>query len=238
MDKLIGIIERNREKHPDLVYYLRLANIVKEEKYNNPDIAIETCKALFEGISKTVLIDLGENRRQTNNITDVGFLFKNADKKLSEKISFDLQARHDETGNSKKFVSLFINMIEKGDDLEDLNWSHEYAEKIAKIRHKRGDISHGRSVPKTENSQAEFAQLVIDITDIILPYFLKYFLQIAKPYDVETVEYDDNEDFNIYLDEINPTPDNWGNIVYSKSLYEQAYEDYLMQLEEYKNPQE
>jgi|GEM_PF-4831289 len=49
-----------------------------------------------------------------------------------------------------------------------------------------------------------------------------------KPVDLVQIQYVESTDFNEYLDELNPLE---GKPLYSLALYEQFYEDYLVQLE-------
>jgi hypothetical protein len=52
--------------------------------------------------------------------------------------------------------------------------------------------------------------------------------------DLPIVSYEDNSDFNDWLDENHPLE---GRLIYSYALYELYYEDYVIQLEEFhENP--
>lgn len=99
--------------------------------------------------------------------------------------------------------------------------------RICELRNKRGDISHWKLYPKDEISWTNSSHFVVSITDDLLYYVLNIFFSI----DVESqlIDYETNTEFNDDLDERNPI---W-MIRYSKALYEQKYEEYIIQLDEF-----
>jgi len=62
-----------------------------------------------------------------------------------------------------------------------------------------------------------------------LRYMLASYFSI-RPEPEELVEYEENPEFNTELDELNPLE---GKPLYSRALYEQYYEDYVLQLEDF-----
>lgn len=102
---------------------------------------------------------------------------------------------------------------------------------IGEIRSKRGDISHGKLSPKEFNSDSSFSKFVMEVTDSLLFYVLTCFAQI----DVQKVlEFEDNPEFNQWLDEEN----SFGNLRYSKALFDQDFVAYEQELINYKDLQE
>ena len=94
---------------------------------------------------------------------------------------------------------------------------------ISEIRNKRGDISHGRLSPKVILSDAHFSNLIMQMTDGLVYYLLSCFsgVEIQKE-----LEFKDNEEFNEWLDGEN----RFGNLSYSKALFEQDIEAYKQEL--------
>ena len=105
---------------------------------------------------------------------------------------------------------------------------------MAELRNARGDISHGRAVPKELQSDRSLARLVLNLTEAVVRYMLASFfaLQPERPF---VPLYDDNEAFNAYLDESEMLP---GKLIYSRALYDQYPEDYGIQLKDYIDEQE
>ena len=83
-------------------------------------------------------------------------------------------------------------------------------------------------------NDAEFADLIVGITDNICTYMLRRLDRLAD----KVTEYEDNPEFNDFLDEQNPLP---GKIRYSRALFEQEFETYEIELGDFLlefNPEE
>jgi hypothetical protein len=116
---------------------------------------------------------------------------------------------------------------------------------LGTLRNERGDISHGKAVPKTAVSNDRLSALCMSMTENVICYMLDAFYSIpprpeemlveaAEPTPtLPLVSYDDNADFNDWLDEQCPWPE--GRLIYSSALYELYYEDYLIQLREFRD---
>ncbi|MEL7076467.1 MAG: abortive infection family protein [Cyanobacteria bacterium J06582_2] len=59
---------------------------------------------------------------------------------------------------------------------------------IAYLRNARGDISHGRAVPKALKSDVELAKLIMEITNSLLRYTLASFFIIDLEKQAEELE--------------------------------------------------
>lgn len=69
MKKTKAIISANLEKHSHFEEYFKIIDIIRANEFDNPDICIESCKALIEGISKTIIVNL-DNTKTPENIDD------------------------------------------------------------------------------------------------------------------------------------------------------------------------
>ena len=200
MEKTKAIIFANTEKHAHFVEYFKIIKIIEEHASINPDVCIESCKALVEGISKTILINL-DNTKTTDNIDkdDLPKLFKDAMRKLSDECE-DLEG---------DFAARFSAIIQV----------------IGEIRNKRSDISHGRMAPKFIFSSSKLASTVVDMTDSMLEYILEHYFSINLSKD-DSLDYDSEElkDYNDWLDESVDFPIKKAR--YSKLLYENDYDEY------------
>ncbi len=197
------IIDTNSKKFGEFSYYELLIDKVESNLQKNPDIAIEASKALIEGISKTILISL-DNTLNENDLKEYNLpkLFKDTLLKISE---------YDETFEIE-FISSFRHTVKL----------------IGEIRTHRGDIAHGKPVPKILVSSLEIATFIVGTTSSIIVYMLEHFFSLEIQYD-ENISYIDNKKFNLMLDETVPL----GFIKYSNALYSQDYNSYTEQLKEF-----
>lgn len=198
------ILEMNINKYPDFGYYKLHISKIEINITSNPDIAIETCKSLIEGVSKSILNRIDntfDEKAETSgrNAKSVQQLFKRALEKLSEL--------------NEQFESGFVHS------------SGQIINITSNIRTERGDISHGKSVPKECNSTPEFSALVANMTDLIISYVLKHFFEIDLGYRAK-LAYDsaEMESYNIWLDESVVFPITKAR--YSQLLYENDYDEY------------
>lgn len=223
MESVKELIRENSAQHPEFEYYLPLIDKAERNSLDHPDICIEVCKSLLEGISKSIVERISDNHTRADlDKKEVGPLVKLAVKQLKQ---------HDDVIEDD-FVTRCTSM----------------AVALGTLRNARGDISHGRGVPKGEQSNDKLALLSMQMSSGLLHYMLEALfailgdkevpVEVEEPeeaLDLEVVEYEANPDFNAYLDEETPVP---GRILYSLALYEQYYEDYLIQLSEYQYEQE
>ena len=61
MQRVKTLIEDYRTEFPEFVYYLPIIEKAEDNVVDHPDICFETCKALLEGVSKSVI-----ERTETN----------------------------------------------------------------------------------------------------------------------------------------------------------------------------
>lgn len=201
MQTLIELIERHSDENSDFRYYVPIIEKAERNEIEHPDITIECCASLFQGISKTIVYRLNPP----------------TDKKQFENESIQRQ------------VKAAFRCLEASDDAIELAFPvavENMVRIVGELRNTRGDISHGRVVPKELQSDRSLARLVLNVSESVIRYMLASYFAI-KPAGLPDVDYYANAGFNEYLDEINPME---GKPLYSLALYQQYYEDYLIQL--------
>ena len=198
MEKLkheIGRIKRHR-----LDYYQSHLDLVENYVDEKPDISIETCKALIEGISKLTLHLLNQEPLDSHKYEKFQPLVKRA---LSE--------------------------LQKGRGFSDTDLCRRLSgvvDYIGTVRNAHCDIGHGRASLKEQVNDADFADLIVGITDSVCTYMLRRLDNLAE----QVTEYEDNPAFNEYLDEQNPLP---GKLRYSRALFDQEFETYEIELNDF-----
>ncbi len=222
MQSVKEIIVQHARRYPEFEYYLPLIEKALVEVTSQPDICIEICKSLMEGVSKSII-------EKTPNPPHVR---PDLDKK------FDVD----------KIVKMAVTQLKYNNDvIEDafLTRCSSLANAMGALRNARGDISHGKGVPKLEKSDDKLARLTLNMTESVLFYMLDAFFSLptvasedgehAEAIKDEPITYESNPNFNQFLDDENPID---GRILYSLALYDQYYEDYLIQLSDYQYEQE
>lgn len=200
MEKTISIIKANISKHPHFEEYFKITTIIQENELINPDICIESCKALIEGISKTIIVSL-DNTKTADNIDseNIPKLFSDAMKLLANNCQ-DIEG---------DFVLRFSGIINV----------------LAEIRNKRGDISHGRMAPKAIYSSKKLASTVMNMTDSMLEYTLEHYFDLDLNFK-EKLDYNaiEMESYNSWLDESVSFP--IAKARYSQILFEHDLDEY------------
>ena len=171
--------------------------------YEKPDIAIDTCKSIFEEISKLIVHLLLQEPLSNLNSSTCDELFK---KGLNA-----LEAKSD--------ASFAPNLVNR------LGSSVHY---LGELRNQHGDISHGKASLKEQINDVDFSEMVIGITDSICTYMIR---KLDRLMGDDEIRYDENDEFNKYLDEQYPLT---GNVRNSKTLYDQERQSYLIQLSDFK----
>lgn len=220
MKRVSELIKSELERFPDCQYYLAIISKAENNVSAHPDICIETCKSLLEGISKTVLARTQQSLT-THHIENLKF------------VPVVTKAMHDLRENNDVIEDDFKDKVVK------------MAQAMSILRNHRSDISHGRSVPKTKQSTDRLALLCLHTTEAIAFYMLEAYF--ALPVEAAAVDedesddteaelrggipkiaYDDNVNFNDELDGQYPLD---GKLLYSDALYRLYYEDYIIELE-------
>lgn len=228
MDSLKRLITANIEHFPNFDYYIPIIEKAERNQEPHPDISIECCLSLIQGISKTIILKLDKTAdfqklEGDQNESRVHHQFKRATELLKE---HDTVYETAFTGSCSGLVSVLAN-----------------------LRNARGDISHGRAVPKHLQSDIELARLIMEITDSLLRYTLASFFAIDLEKQARKIgelekqvqeeerlkKYEGYPDFNDLLDEDYPLD---GKLLYSQALYSLYYEDYEIRLQTFLDDQE
>jgi ribosomal protein S13 len=191
-----------KSTHEDFTYYEAIIEKVEENIQKSPDISIESCKSLIEGISKTILLRLDVTQTQTK-VDKLDF------PELYRQVCWALQ-RHSQI------------------EVDYIHRTSAMIQRLAELRTRRGDISHGKAVPKIDRSTISSAKMIMVVTDAIAHYMLEAFFRIDLSYK-EDVKYADCEDFNFELYEINPLK----GLSYSRALFDQDNVTYMELLREF-----
>jgi len=207
MQQVKEIIHEFSDSHQDFEYYYSIIEKIEENVNSHPDISIESSKALIEGVCKTILLtlDISYTKSKLNNY-NLPRLFKIACDLIDERII------DEEDTFEIDFTNRAANLVFR----------------MAELRNDRGDISHGKFVPKEEASSKECANMVMHVTNAIVSYILKVFFPIDLSYKEET-KYEENPEFNEFLDENYPLD----RLSYSKALFDQDFVEYDEQLQNF-----
>lgn len=195
------ILEILSSSYTNINYYQTIVENIEKNVDSNPDMSIESCKALLEGLSKFIWKQIDHSY----------------DALVADKMDFHPLVRL----SMSKLADLNEDI-----ELDFVNKVNKLIVSIGEVRNKRGDISHGKLSPKEYFSDRQFAYLVMNITDNMLYYVLHSFSKISP---VKELVYEDNSEFNEWLDEINPI----GTLSYSKALFDQDKVAYEFELSDY-----
>lgn len=204
MQSLIQLIERHADEESEFRYYIDNILLAEVSEVDRPDVCIETCASLMQGISKAIIHRLEPD----------------CDRNAIEELTLPQQVRR------------AFSVLQENDDVIELEFMRA-AENMARVagtlRNNRGDVSHGRAAPKELQSDRSLSRLVLNVSEAVLRYMLASYFTI-KPEIAPILGYEEYPDFNDLLDEENPLN---GKPLYSRALYDQYYEDYRIQLESY-----
>ena len=108
MEPAIQIIVDNADEHPEFRYYIKLMKKAERNLESQPDICIEICKALIEGVSKTIILDANpEVDKKKLNSMDVSPLAKWACQLLKQ----DNNVIEDEFARRVASVAEFLGVL-------------------------------------------------------------------------------------------------------------------------------
>jgi Abortive infection C-terminus len=205
MQTLRELIERHSDENSEFRYYIPIIEKAEANEEQHPDITIECCASLFQGISKTIV-----NRLDP---PDDPKAFEEQSISKQVKAAMDCVAQKDGGITEIEFAKRVSSLVQI----------------VGELRNQRGDISHGRAVPKELQSDRSLARLVLNVSEPAIRYMLASYFALPSE-SVFVPPYEDNEAFNESLDDDNDMPD---KIIYSRALYDQFPEDYLIKLNEY-----
>lgn len=202
MKQTKDILKALESRYTNIDYYQTIIQKIEENVESHPDICIESCKALLEGLSKFIWKQI-----------DLSY-----DALVADKMDFHPVVRQAMT----KLADLNEDI-----ELDFVNKVNKLIVSIGEVRNKRGDISHGKLSPKEYFSDSQFAQLVMNITDNMLYYVLHSFSKVSL---LKELEYEDNTEFNEWLDNENQIGRlSYSKALFDQDqvAYEQELENYL-----------
>lgn len=221
-------IEEFEDEIEGLTGYYLIIDEIEDNLPENPDITIESCKSLIEGLSKKALELISDKYNSDKQLMkscegNMSILVKTAfDEVYKAAIEKDL---HESLYNIIKNKNRVDKLLQSA-TVEIQKNTKKAVDKIAAIRHERGDISHGRIYPKKTESELQLANSILSITDGICSFMIH---QLALQYRIKKEQdkrliYKDELNYNEWLDKQN---DNLlTKIDFSRLLYENNYEKY------------
>jgi hypothetical protein len=202
MKQTKDILKALESRYTNIDYYQTIIQKIEENVESHPDISIESCKALLEGLSKFIWKQI-----------DLSY-----DALIADKMDFHPVVRQAMT----KLADLNEDI-----ELDFVNKVNKLIVSIGEVRNKRGDISHGKLSPKEYFSDSQFAYLVMNITDNMLFYVLHSFSKVSL---IKELEYEDHPEFNEWLDNENPIANlSYSKALFDQDqvAYEEELENYL-----------
>jgi Abortive infection C-terminus len=224
MESLEILVKRHFKDFPDFQYYSAFAEFISTIEIYHQDlhtgISLDCCNSLLQSICKTIIT-------QIDPTVDVGTLDRGS------------------SGTTNSLVSKAAKLLQKNDDIYEKGFISEITKLgrcIANLRNARGDVSHGRRIPKELVNDRDLARLIREITESLSRYLISSFFSFAlekqskEDFEIEEdlIRYEDNPEFNDLLDEEYPLD---GKLLYSQALYELYYEDYEIRLQTFLDEQ-
>ena len=154
--------------------FLDYVNIIDQNIYSNPTLCVETCKALIEGICKTIL--------------------KNKNIEFSSSISFSMLVQEAITSTLNTEESYRPEIVDLARRIAGV------ADKLGVIRNNAGFVSHGMDVlnPRLTETLSIFA---CKITDTIGGFILRCYNNNRAINIDHRIHYEDCKPFNDYFNE-------------------------------------
>jgi len=198
-------IRENIEKIPSLNTFLEQVATIENNVCSNPALCVETCKALIEGICKTILTN---KNIQFPNDSSTSWLVQQA---INSTLNTDETYR--------------VDIVELGRRIAGIS------DKLSQIRNNAGFATHGMDVlnPRFSETLSIFA---FKITDTIIGFILNCYTNNRVVSKDHRIHYSDCQPFNETFDELNPMQ---FGLSASLALFEQDYEAYKASYYEYLN---
>lgn len=220
-------IQNNKENIEGLIDYLTVVSEIEDNISKKPDITIESCKSLIEGLCKKALILISDKYNSDKQLrgtceNQMSTLIKTTFNEIyANSIERDLNNSLYEIIKNK----VCIQKIVKKAQVKFLENGKTAVSKITAIRDNKGDISHGRIYPKKE-SEIHLAKSIVSITDGICSFMI---LEFSRQYQEKLalngkLIYSEQEEFNDWLDIQNDKLAT--KIDFSRMLYENRPEKY------------
>ena len=157
MQQATNLIIDHSSEFPEFRYYIRLIKKAERNITTHPDICVETCKSLLEGVAKVIILKL--------------------DNTVTRK---DLDGGRNQV---EALVKTAANLLKQHDDVvEDdfIKRCGSFAYSLRTLRNERGDISHGKAALKLVESSDHLAKITLQVTDGLLCYLLTEFFRVIE----------------------------------------------------------
>jgi hypothetical protein len=224
MESLEALVKRHLKQFPDFQYYGAFAEFISAiENYHqdlHTGVSLDCCNSLLQSICKTIItqIDPGVEGQSLN------------------------KGAKSETNN---LICQAAKLLQKNDDVYERDFISKLSQigkHINELRNARGDLSHGKYIPKELLNDQDLSRLLREITESLGRYLISSFFSFElekyqKIVEVEEyrIKYEDNPEFNELLDEEYLLD---GKLLYSQALYTLYYEDYTIRLQTFLDEQE
>lgn len=209
MKLLEELIQANLADYPEWAEYNDVViDFIASHTQKRPDMCVEGCKSLIEGLSKLVYFNLSDGTQDLGNWKDLAL--------------------------EQKFKECRAALHLDGYEDEFLQRSGALVRSLGQVRNERGDVSHGQNYPKDSYSDIDFAIFITSWTEGLCYFLLSRYIafrQIQKAKDSESLYSDEQfEEFDSYLDSLYSGIE---YISYSKALREQDALQYELLMDEY-----
>jgi Abortive infection C-terminus len=224
MDSLEALVKRHIKEFPDFQYYGAFAEFISAIETYHQDlhvgVSLDCCNSLLQSICKTIIIEI-------DPLIDLRTLDKGS------------------TSTTNSLISKAAKLLQKNDDLHERNFISQITkigEYISQLRNARGDLSHGKRIPKELLNDQDLSRLLREITESLSRYLISSFFSFELERSKEDIEieedlirYEKYPEFNELLDEEYPYD---GKLLYSQALHKLYYEDYEIRLQIFLDEQE
>ncbi len=205
MESLKELITNNLSNYPEWTEYNDIViDLISSYNQKRPDICIEGCKSLIEGISKFIYLNLNKENTNSNQWSHLNF--------------------------QEKFKRAIGSLQLDGYEGEFLQKNCDLILNLGQIRNDRGDIAHGQAYPKEYYSDIDFGKFITLWTEGLCYFLLsRYIARKQKVVEIISYTKEQFEEFENYLDDSYPDI----GISYSKALREQDSLKYELMMEDY-----
>lgn len=149
--------------------------LIEQNKETDPNVALDGAKSLVENIAKTILADKGivcEQSWSVNKVVKTAF----------ESLPVFRKITAEELESAKSVISSFENIIRV----------------LGQFRNTHGFFAHGRDI-QSEKFDRYLIELVVSSSDLISSFLVISHAEDLK--DRSRVYYEENDEFNRYIDE-------------------------------------
>jgi hypothetical protein len=220
MDSLEALVKRHLKEFPDFQYYGAFGEFISAiENYHqdlNMGVSSDCCNSLLQSICRTIITQIDSVAVGSANSMRTDQLIRKA-----------------------------VTLLQKNDDVYERDFVSQLGKigiYINGIRNSRGELSHGRHIPKELINDQDLSRLLREITESLSRYLISSFfsfklekIEEGAVIKEDFIEYEKNPEFNVLLDEEYPYD---GKLLYSQALYKLYYEDYDIQLRAFLDEQE